>query len=559
VVSVDDHDAFSAIISFCQTGRIPGAIADRLAGGGWSALEVEPFIDELIDSQILVSELDPVVCGQEYMDFLADLLRRISPSSDYARILGQALHVLSSLKTPHSLQDGIESVKVLLGELSMPIAETNLVQVDMSMKYNELTIGKPLVNQLLMGARILRALSADAPPDRMEGFREAFRRRFGDLEVPLAVVLDPETGIGLDGGSDQYWTDPVPWIEELKPGIPRRGAATASKPVNQWLMKRYLESCRSGNLYIDLTHADLQELDLNRGHWPAQITVMAELFRDQGSANDSWHLIMASTGNPSYLLGRFAFADPVDTLDWVRQMSREEAREGADCVPAEVVHLPEDRTGNILQRPSVTGYEIPYLAHSIKPEDFQLPLTDLLVSVSDDRVILRSRKLGKEIWPKVTNAYNHQISNLAVYRFLLRLRQQEQMRAWLPNWGEVMLGAAFIPGIRYKNLILSAPIWSFNPAVLKDWVGDGLAPLDLGAVHKWRESLGMPTEVVWISGDQDLYINWQNINLILSAWEVFKNIRTVRVRPFFFGAGTPVRSGGSDHANQFILCFRQSY
>ncbi|MFO7617137.1 MAG: lantibiotic dehydratase family protein [Bacteroidales bacterium] len=558
VVSVDDHEALSLLIDHCREGRTPGELRGLLAGEGWPPDEVGPFIDELIDSQVLVSELDPVLCGQEYMDYLTGLLNRKSPESLYSRILDQTLTLLNSIRKPTSLLDGIESVKALLGGFSIPFSEANLVQVDMSLKCNELILGQPLANQLLMGARILKALAADTLPDPMEGFREAFRRRFGDREVPLPIVLDPETGIGLDGGADQYWTDPAPWVEELTPGTPRQRAAKIINPGNQWLFRRFLNSGRSGSHYIDLTPSDLLELDLNRLPWPSQITVMAELFGDQGTEGVGWHLILASSGNPSYLLGRFAFTGQVETGEWISQMCCDEAGEDTGPIQAEVVHLPEDRTGNILQRPSVTEYEIPYLAHSLKPATCQLPLTDLLVSLSGNRVVLRSIKLNREVRPTVTNAYNHQISKLAVYRFLLRVRQQEDKRAWWPDWGEALVGAPFVPGIRYQNLVLSAPVWSFSPSVLKDWIGKGAAPLDLGAINAWRESLGMPQEVVWISGDQDLYINWKNINLILAAWEVFRHLRTVRVRPFFFQFGSPVDGNGAAHANQFILCFRQS-
>jgi lantibiotic biosynthesis protein len=50
--------------------------------------------------------------------------------------------------------------------------------------------------------------------------------------------------------------------------------------------------------------------------------------------------------------------------------------------------------------------EIVYLGRSGAPADHQLPLTDLLVSVRDGRVVLRSRSLGREVVPRLTNAHN---------------------------------------------------------------------------------------------------------------------------------------------------------
>src|SRR5256884_9919165 len=69
---------------------------------------------------------------------------------------------------------------------------------------------------------------------------------------------------------------------------------------------------------------------------------------------------------------------------------------------AEVVHLPEGRVGNILSRPVLRGYEIPYLGRSGAPAARQLPLSDLLVSVQGERIVLRSRRLGRDVIPRVS-------------------------------------------------------------------------------------------------------------------------------------------------------------
>ena len=103
-----------------------------------------------------------------------------------------------------------------------------------------------------------------------------------------------------------------------------------------------------------------------------------ELFEPEIPGELNIHVLLASSGNPAFLLGRFGFADPDATQAWIHQLIEDEKAANPEVVFAEVVHLPEDRTGNILQRPSFLDYEIPYLARSPKPHDQQVPVTDLM-------------------------------------------------------------------------------------------------------------------------------------------------------------------------------------
>ena len=134
-------------------------------------------------------------------------------------------------------------------------------------------------------------------------------------------------------------------------------------------------------------------------------------------------------------------------------------------VYAEVVHLPEGRVGNILCRPVLRGYEIPYLGRSGAPADRQLPLSDLLVSVQGERIVLRSRRLGCEIIPRLTTAHNHIGRGLGVYRFLCALQYQQVNPGIMWDWGP--LGQApFLPRVVSGRVILSRARWNLGDSEL---------------------------------------------------------------------------------------------
>src|SRR5262249_12653274 len=132
-----------------------------------------------------------------------------------------------------------------------------------------------------------------------------------------------------------------------------------------------------------------------------------------------------------------------------------------DRVYAEVVHLPEGRAGNILSRPVLRDYEIPYLGRSGAPEDRQLPLSDLLVSVQADRIVLRSGRLGREVVPRLTTAHNHLGRGLGVYRFLCALQFQGVIPGLRWDWGPLEL-APFLPRVVSGRVILSRARWNLD-------------------------------------------------------------------------------------------------
>src|SRR5690606_42056036 len=101
--------------------------------------------------------------------------------------------------------------------------------------------------------------------------------------------------------------------------------------------------------------------------------------------------------------------------------------EKTDKITAEIVHLPEDRTGNILYRYNTCKYEIPYLGLSSKNPENQILIDDLLIYVENDEIKIRSKKLNKEIMPKLSNAHNFASpQSVPVYQFLCDLQMHKR-------------------------------------------------------------------------------------------------------------------------------------
>jgi thiopeptide-type bacteriocin biosynthesis protein len=154
-------------------------------------------------------------------------------------------------------------------------------------------------------------------------------------------------------------------------------------------------------------------------------------------------------------------------------------------------------------------YEIPYLGRSGAPADRQLPVTDLLVSVRGDRIVLRSRRLGREVVPRLTTAHNYSWRSLGLYRFLCRL-QAQQVAGYLEwDWGP--LGEApFLPRVVSGRLVLSRARWNLTEPEVRRL---GLAGTASGfaAVQGWRAERGLPRHVALADGDNQLVVDLDSV------------------------------------------------
>lgn len=132
-------------------------------------------------------------------------------------------------------------------------------------------------------------------------------------------------------------------------------------------------------------------------------------------------------------------------------------------------NLPEARTGNILRRPQMREYEIPYIAKSVLPTENQIPIQDLYLSIKNEKLFLRSKSQNKEVIPFLTNAHNYSSNSLPVYHFLCDLGNQTIKPVLHFDWGDLGRIYHFLPRIEYGNIILSKARWKINANEIKSF------------------------------------------------------------------------------------------
>jgi lantibiotic biosynthesis protein len=513
LVAVDKSPYLTAVLERARGGTTLAAAAAVLVDGEISQAEAEEYVAELVDNQLLVSDARPVVTGDEPVPGVVATLIRHAETAPMAARLDEARAALEAIDaaglgaSPHRYR----AIGSVLADLPAQPEMSRLVQVDLLKPAQEATLGSRVVSQITRGVRILHELAAPQEPDGLARFREAFSRRYETREIPLVEALDEEIGIGFERSAS-----PLAEASPLLAGLPLRAGDREAMPWtgrDAWLLEKLAKALADEADEIALEASDLEALASPQPRpLPDAFYVVARVAAesDRAIAQGAFRVLLQYVDGPpgALMLGRFCHADQ-DLHEFVRsQLRAEEARRPEELF-AEIVHLPDGRTGNILCRPVLREYEIPYLGRSGAPADRQIPVTDLLVSVQDNRIVLRSRRLGREVVPRLTTAHDEDWRNLGVYRFLCALQRQDVVSDLKWDWGPLR-DAPFLPRVVSGRLVLSRARWKLTEAEVLA-LGQATTADQFVAVQALRTERRLPRYVVLVDRDQQLVIDLDNV------------------------------------------------
>ncbi|MEW6472629.1 MAG: lantibiotic dehydratase [Actinomycetota bacterium] len=506
-------------------GRAAGAtldeLADALVGGDITAADARAYIDALVDQQLLVAELGPAVTASDPGLHLAGRLATTPATAPLARPLEEAHLALAALdeQAPGS-SDGppatrYAALSAVLGGLPGGAQRQGFVRVDLEKPAEEAVLGPEVVAAIGQGIDLLHRLSPRGDDPGLTRFREEFEARYGSRAVPLAEALDDEMGIGFERVES-----PAAEAPDLLGDIPFRSPDPGDRDGDGGergtardaaLLRRLGAALWDRAAEIELTPADITELEGVNGDPPrplpgalaAVARLAARSAADLAAGRFRVHLAFAGGPSGAELLGRLCASDKVLRAGVEAHLRAEEAQR-PNAVFAEIVHLPEGRAGNVLVRPVLRRYEIPYLGQSGAPPDAQIPVSDLLVSVRDERIVLESAALGVEVLPRLTCAHLHTRPGLPVYRFLARLQYQDVAAELGWDWGG-LAGAPFLPRVVAGRVVLALARWRLTGPDLA-WLR-AAAPERAEPLAAWRAKWRVPRFVALVDGEDELAID----------------------------------------------------
>lgn len=514
--------------------------------------EALEFLYELIHSHFLISELNATLTDVREWNRIYSVLKK-TPSLKDLIVLLQTIEVklidVDKILVPSATI--YNEIKHLLAKAEFKYDEKYLFQTDLNISTPVNNLNKQLSNKVKGALTFLNGIQATNESYNIKNFINAFLKRYETKEVSLATVLDTEVGIGYIQTSSMNDTNPI---------LDRFHFVNKKQDENSqyWSSKDFVLEKKLQTAYVEkkniitLSEKDFSNFNSDWNNAPVTFSVMVEIIKNENLET----IYIDSIGDVSAakLLGRFCNVN-IPIFDLTKEIIEKEESFYDDKIFAEIVHIPESRTGNILRRPILRKYEIPYLCNSGVEKEFQIEISDLMVSIKNNRIILKSKQLNKEVIPCLSNAHNFQINSLPIYQFLCDLQTQNLKPIFSFDWGVLEKHYNYFPRIIYKDVILSKAKWRIKKVDIENfYIKKGSELLE--SFTEWKNQKNMPRYVNWVNFDNTLLIDLEKeigIQLFLKS---VKNLDEVTLEEFLFTEDSIVtNSNGEPFTNQIIMSF----
>ncbi|WP_160714997.1 lantibiotic dehydratase [Chitinophaga solisilvae] len=467
---------------------------------------VQQFIRGMIGMQVLISELQPAVTGD---DFVQPLLNRttgiphLSVVHDLLRNAQQLLH------TGIPDLDAYTKIEKTAGAL-LTDKKIEIIQEDAYFNMNSNNISRHVVEDIAKTSEKLWDIVPVYVSPELKEFAQRFHARYEEQEIPLVKALDPDIGIGY-GLAVSGVAENMPLIDTLAIAPPPEDNRVFRGAYEQLLFEKLKLFLEQHTPVIVLTEEDVDQLIAvnNNSHTPVQnhsAYIFGSILSPSQPALDQGDYKFLALQLHAYaagrMLGRFAQGEPA-LQEKLRACAADEDQANPGVILAEVVYMPEGRGANVVLRPRFRDFEIPYLCNTAAAKEQTININDLMVSVRNRRVVLRSRTFNREIVPQVSNAFNAR-KGQPMYRFLTDLRSQYVKPPFKWEWTE-FYNEPYLPRIEYRNFILQRARWQ-----LKQESGESLSTPALtdAYFHKVRALYHIPRYVVLTqNSDNELFID----------------------------------------------------
>lgn len=549
ISKVDFSEYLEAVLTSCINGKNINELVEVLVNLEIDLKDANNFIDQLIDFQLIISDLEPTVTGEEFFEKIVSILHKIEvkyPSNEiqnFILILNEITYLLDQIDT-EIVNNGklYDRIYLLIKKIIGDVSETNLFQTDAFFTSKKAVLNKTIQDSIIDTIAFLNKITPSFSNINLEKFKKNFNERYDDQEVPLLEVLDVETGIGYLGKNNSVANE---LIDDLYFPVEHSDFEMKWNHYQSKIFNLLLKAYKNDEHKVTLIEKDFDEFDFTDNNLPHSLAVKFDLLDAETNK-----IAIDGIGGASAtsLLGRFGHGSK-EIQDILLQITNHETQQADQNILAEIIHLPEQRIGNILSRPAIRGFEIPYLAKSSIAMNNQIPLSDLCVSVKQGKIILRSKKLNKQVIPRMSNAHNYSFNSLPVYHFLCDLQSQYfSKNSLFFSWGNLASQFTFLPRVEYKNVVLLPATWQLNKKdfeiLLNEKSREKLKEIFIDFMVKFK----IPQLFLVADGDNELLIDSNNEIAVLTFIDTLKNRSSIKLKEILYDFSKPLISDESSNS-----------
>ncbi|WP_281234881.1 lantibiotic dehydratase family protein [Flavobacterium gelatinilyticum] len=540
-------DYLDLIIQAASIGKKKKDLAGYLVNDEININEALEFVEELISNQILVSELEPKLTGSS---FLNDLKNKTDTKIEIIskEVENMLLKIDSNFTNDISLYEEMSEV---LTKSKFSFDKKYLFQTDLFLNSNDFQLDKKYTAALSKTIDLLDSISEKPKQTSLEKFKKAFIERYENEAVSLVKALDVETGLGYLQDS-AFDSTPLLDTIEIKPKNNTEYQINLNR-TEKIIYDKLQNALQNNKTNIQLSYNDFKNEKKSTQKMPITFSCVFEIIEE----NEKEWIVIQSIGGSSAanLLARFCYGNS-EINSFVNEITQFECDSNNDKIIAEIIHLPESRTGNVLRRPSFRTYEIPYLGQSNLEISNQIHIEDLLLFVKNNRLVLWSKKYDKEVVPRLTNAHNYSYNALPVYHFLCDM-QFENCKSAIGISEKFEKLFDYIPRITIGNCIISKAKWLFSKNKHTDFFNilTSKNKFNPEIVRSALISMNIKKEIQYVSlidGDNTLVINLANDTCLKMLVNAIKNRTQFILEEFLFPSNKAVKGEKGVYSNQFI-------
>ncbi|WP_259068124.1 lantibiotic dehydratase [Mucilaginibacter sp. X4EP1] len=537
IVSYQADSLLNKLINFCKTGKTKEEIIAWLKGFIDQEDEIEEYTNDLIEAGLLIPELYPNMTGEKFFNRLAKIASETDKKCKLADDIITYNKMVDDIKDANDVNIKGLAENDLYSLLKKEIKSMFYVGYEIKTKS---VIEKKYQQQIKDGLICLDKLALDHSPKTLNTFRNKFKSKFEDQEIPVLQALDRETGVGYDGSEASLVTSEL--LDGIQLNLRSNTLNFNWTPVHEFFLSRL--SKNADNDCIIITDKELDKIQTQSELMiPPSFSVIFRVFE-----NKVW-IEQAGGCTATSLLGRFTLFNK-NIGEEVRHIASDEEKLNEDVIFAEISCFNDEHGANINSNAGIREYEIPIGAHSTLNRDKIIDLSDIMLSVVDDKIILRSKKLNKIIIPRLSSAYNYARSELSIFRFLCDLQYQGLQGNYSFDLKSLLPGLNFYPRVEYKSCIIFPCTWILSSDEIAEITHDGELKNNFDKLSK---KIGLKKQFALTEGDNQLMFDQNDADSISTFIKSIKNKRSVVLQEVFFDEESIVKNqAGESFTGQFI-------